>query len=87
MLKKIKNFFIRITPSKRKIIQLYAALLYNANIKGYLTGNHKYAREMFREKLRALEEQGMTKLVIDLRGNGGGFGSGCTHKPALRKCR
>ena len=38
MLKKIKNFFIRITPSKRKIIQLYAALLYNANIKGYLTG-------------------------------------------------
>lgn len=43
------------------------------DIKGYLTGNHEYAREMFREKLRALEAQGMTKLVIDLRGNGGGF--------------
>ena len=39
---------MRITPSKRKIIQLYAALLYNANIKGFIsgeifTGNVKYA--------------------------------------------
>ena len=25
-------------PSKRKIIQLYAALLYNANLKGFITG-------------------------------------------------
>jgi len=39
MLNKIKSFFIKITPSKRKIIQLYAALLYNANIKGFITGN------------------------------------------------
>ena len=38
MLSKIKNFFIKIKPSKRKVIQLYAALLFNANIKGYLTG-------------------------------------------------
>ena len=38
MLTKIKNFFIRITPSKRKIIQLYAALLHNANISGFITG-------------------------------------------------
>ena len=38
MFKKIKAFFIKIMPSKRKIIQLYAALLYNANLKGYITG-------------------------------------------------
>lgn len=38
MLKRIKNFFVRITPSKRKIIQLYAALLHNANISGFITG-------------------------------------------------
>ncbi len=38
MMKKIKQFFIKIKPSKRKLIQLYAALLYNANIKGYVTG-------------------------------------------------
>ena len=35
---KIKNFFIKIKPSKRKIIQLYTALLYNANIKGFFNG-------------------------------------------------
>lgn len=35
---KIKNFFIKIKPSKRKIIQLYAALLFNANIKGFVNG-------------------------------------------------
>lgn len=38
MMKKLKQFFIKIKPSKRKLIQLYAALLYNANIKGYITG-------------------------------------------------
>ena len=42
---RVKNFFIKIgtwfknhAPSKRRIIQLYAALLYNANIKGFITG-------------------------------------------------
>ena len=35
---KIKNFFIKIKPSRRKIIQLYAALLFNANIKGFVNG-------------------------------------------------
>ena len=35
---KIKNFFRKITPSKRKIVQLYTALLYNANIKGFFSG-------------------------------------------------
>lgn len=40
---------------------------------GYLTGNHKWAREMFRERLRDLKAQGMEYLVIDLRNNMGGF--------------
>ena len=43
---KVKNFFKKVglwfknhAPSKRRLIQLYAALLVNANIKGYITGN------------------------------------------------
>lgn len=36
---KIKSFFQSILPSKRKLIQLYAALLYNANLMGFVTGN------------------------------------------------
>ena len=40
---------------------------------GYLTGNHKKARKMFRKTLQELREQGMTKLVIDARNNGGGY--------------
>lgn len=40
---------------------------------GYLAGNHTWAREMFREKLRDLKNQGMEYLVIDLRNNTGGF--------------
>ncbi len=36
--KKIKEWFVRHKPSKRKIIQVYAALLYNANIKGFFNG-------------------------------------------------
>lgn len=43
---KVKNFFIRVglwfkrhAPTKRRLIQLYATLLVNANIKGYVTGN------------------------------------------------
>ena len=39
---------------------------------GYLTGEHKWAKEMFREKLRDLKSQGMEYLVIDLRNNMGG---------------
>ena len=31
----LKNFI----PSKRKLFQLYAALLFNANAKGFVTGN------------------------------------------------
>lgn len=39
----------------------------------YLTGNHSYAREMFRKDLRMLRKQGMKKLIIDIRNNAGGF--------------
>ena len=35
---KIKDWFVRHAPSKRRIVQLYAALLYNANIKGFVNG-------------------------------------------------
>ena len=40
---------------------------------GYMTGDHKWAKEMFREKLRDLKSQGMEYLVIDLRNNMGGI--------------
>lgn len=43
------------------------------DILGYLKGDHKWARDMFREKLTDLKAQGMEYLVIDLRGNMGGF--------------
>ena len=36
--KKIGAWFARHMPSKRRIIQLYSALLYNANIKGFFNG-------------------------------------------------
>ncbi len=35
---KLKNWLITHRPTKRRIIQLYVALLYNANIKGFFTG-------------------------------------------------
>ena len=35
---KIKDWFIKHKPTKRRIIQLYAALLYNANLKGFING-------------------------------------------------
>ncbi len=36
---KAKNWIVVHKPSKRRIIQLYAALLCNANIKGFFSGN------------------------------------------------
>lgn len=36
---KILNKFKGLLPSKRKLFQLYAALLFNANAKGFITGN------------------------------------------------
>ncbi len=35
---KIKDWFVRHKPSKRRIIQVYAALLCNANVKGFVSG-------------------------------------------------
>lgn len=35
---KVKTWFINHKPSKRRLIQVYAALLYNANIKGFVSG-------------------------------------------------
>ena len=37
-MKKIINWLKAHKPSKRKLIQVYAALLFNANLKGYVTG-------------------------------------------------
>ena len=53
MWNKIKSFFIKIAPSKRKIIQLYAALLHNANIKGFVTG------EIFKGKSKVICAPGL----------------------------
>ena len=44
----VKNWFVRHKPSKRRLVQLYVALLYNANLKGFVSGsisqtNTKYA--------------------------------------------
>jgi len=38
-MKKIINWFKDHRPTKRKLIQVYAALLFNANLKGFITGN------------------------------------------------
>lgn len=38
-MKKILNWFKAHRPSKRRLIQVYAALLFNANLKGYITGD------------------------------------------------
>ncbi len=34
----VKNKLVSLLPTKRKLIQLYAALLVNANVKGFVTG-------------------------------------------------
>ena len=36
---KTKNWFGRHLPTKRRLIQLYSALLFNANLKGYISGS------------------------------------------------
>ena len=38
-MKKVMNKLKSLIPSKRKLIQLYSALLFNANIKGFFTGD------------------------------------------------
>ncbi|MGN0823631.1 MAG: 4Fe-4S binding protein, partial [Candidatus Coproplasma sp.] len=37
-LTKVKSWFISHKPTKRRLIQLYSALLHNANIKGFVSG-------------------------------------------------
>ncbi len=47
-MKKFTEKIQRLIPSKRKIIQLYAAVLFNANIKGFISGNiHKGNSKQF----------------------------------------
>ena len=42
-------------------------------------GNHKWTREVFRERLNELKSQGMQYLVVDIRGNMGGLDEiGCS---------
>lgn len=43
------------------------------NLFSYITGNSSYAKQPIIDNLNKLKEQGMEKLIIDLRGNGGGF--------------
>ena len=38
-MRKILNWFKAHAPTKRKLIQVYAALLFNANLKGFITGD------------------------------------------------
>ncbi|WP_303834388.1 S41 family peptidase [Ruminococcus flavefaciens] len=40
----------------------------------FYTGKSKWARELFRERLRDLRDQGMEYLVVDMRNNVGGCG-------------
>lgn len=37
-IQKLRDWWQKHKPSKRRLIQIYAALLYNANIKGFITG-------------------------------------------------
>lgn len=56
--------YLRVTAEETDVL---------SDIIGYVTGNHITAREMFRKDLRELRNQGMTKLVIDIRNNAGGY--------------
>jgi len=38
-LDKIRNWLARRLPTRRRLIQLYAALLYNANLRGFVEGD------------------------------------------------
>ena len=38
-MKKVWNWIKDHKPTKRKLIEVYAALLFNANLKGFRTGN------------------------------------------------
>lgn len=44
-----------------------------SDVKGYLTGHSESVREMFAGKIEELKQQGMKKLIIDIRNNTGGY--------------
>ena len=69
------NFSTKMLNDKCGYIQLLAeGTEYDVqDILGYLMGDHKWARDMFRDKLNDLKTQGMEYLVIDLRNNMGGI--------------
>ena len=43
----IKNWFVNHAPTKRRLIQIYVALLYNANLKGFINGNISQDKSKF----------------------------------------
>lgn len=71
-----ENFSTKMLNDKCGYLRLTAEgtdnVLYDILV-GYLTGDHRQAREMFRKKLRDLKAQGMEYLVVDLRNNMGGM--------------
>lgn len=69
------NYSTRMLDDKCGYLRLNAEGTENSlqDTLGYLTGDHKWAKEMFREKLRDLKSHGMEYLVIDLRNNMGGY--------------
>ena len=70
------NFSTKMLSDKVGYIKLNAeitSLDSTEDNMGYMTGDHKWAREMFRKKLRDLKAQGMEQLIIDMRANGGGY--------------
>ncbi|MBR4201916.1 MAG: hypothetical protein IKQ91_11740 [Oscillospiraceae bacterium] len=69
------NFSTKMLNDKCGYIQVLAEGTEHGvqDILGYLMGDHKWAREMFREKLNDLKAQGMEYLVVDLRNNMGGL--------------
>ena len=70
------NFSTRMLDDKCGYMQLSAETS-GGSVRdelAFYTGESKWAKEMFRRKLRRLKEQGMEYLVIDLRNNMGGSG-------------
>ena len=69
------NYSTRMLDDKCGYLRLNAEGTENSlqDTLGYLTGDHKWAKEMFREKLCDLKSHGMEYLVIDLRNNMGGY--------------
>ena len=70
-----ENFSAKMLDDKCGYLRLIAEETENEvqDTLGYLMGNHKWAREVFRTRLNELKSQGMQYLVVDLRGNMGGL--------------